>query len=314
MLNTVGIDSRVVDVEDNNRIDREVSRYKPTHVFIEALWVVPKKFVTLKRLHPHVKWFIRIHSDLSFLANEGKAMDWLFDYVKCGITLTANSPGTAEELTNILKTHVEYLPNYYPTKRWWKEYPKLIKNVLSGKDKRRRKPINIGCFGSIRPLKNQLVQAISAMKFAEKHNKRLRFYINTGRIEGGGDPVLKNIRCLFKNSPSHTLVEIPWLKHEQFIELLEDEIDIGMQVSFSETFNIVTADMVASQVPVVVSGEVYWVSPKCMVDTHNVEGIVKTMDEVCKDKKAIIKTNKSLLTKDSDKAKIMWRGFLTLRH
>ena len=36
-----GIESKSVEVTDNNDIDREVSQYQPTHVIIEALWVVP---------------------------------------------------------------------------------------------------------------------------------------------------------------------------------------------------------------------------------------------------------------------------------
>ena len=34
------IEAKVVDVVDNNCIDREVSQYKPDIVIIEALWVV----------------------------------------------------------------------------------------------------------------------------------------------------------------------------------------------------------------------------------------------------------------------------------
>ena len=47
-----GIEAKVVTVVDNNSIDREIHQYKPTHVFIEALWVVPSKFKELIPLHP----------------------------------------------------------------------------------------------------------------------------------------------------------------------------------------------------------------------------------------------------------------------
>ena len=36
MLNKNGIESHLVEVKDNNSIDREVTKYKPTHVVIEA--------------------------------------------------------------------------------------------------------------------------------------------------------------------------------------------------------------------------------------------------------------------------------------
>ena len=75
MLNDAGVESKLVVVEDNNRIDSEVYKYKPTHVIIEALWVVPSKFAILADLHPTVKWIVRLHSELPFLANEGIALD-----------------------------------------------------------------------------------------------------------------------------------------------------------------------------------------------------------------------------------------------
>ena len=59
ILNKMNIES-VVDIAiDNNCIDRMVTKHKPTHVVIEALWVVPTKFIILCHLHPMVKWIIR---------------------------------------------------------------------------------------------------------------------------------------------------------------------------------------------------------------------------------------------------------------
>ena len=52
MLEDDGIPSKVVEVVDNNCIDREVHKFRPTHVIIEALWVVPEKFSVLSKLHP----------------------------------------------------------------------------------------------------------------------------------------------------------------------------------------------------------------------------------------------------------------------
>ena len=76
MLNELGIESKLSVVIDNNCIDREVTQYQPTHVVIEALWVVPTKFAVLQALHPNVKWIVRLHSELPFLANEGMALHW----------------------------------------------------------------------------------------------------------------------------------------------------------------------------------------------------------------------------------------------
>ena len=104
MLNSMHIESKLVVVPDNNHIDREVTKHKPTHVIIEALWVVPQKFNILKKLHPKVKWIIRLHSEMPFMAGEGMAMDWIGDYSEIdNVILGINAPRMYHEVKNYLK-------------------------------------------------------------------------------------------------------------------------------------------------------------------------------------------------------------------
>lgn len=249
MLNKNGIQSYLTEVIDNNCIDREVTKYKPTHVIIEALWVVPSKFEVLTKLHPNVKWIVRLHSDISFLSNEGIAIEWIYEYLKYpNVSISSNDLDTKEALSDVTNSSFIYLPNYYP-----------VGFFQSKKKKTCKKTLNVGCFGAVRPLKNQLVQAVTAINYADMNGKKLRFHINGSRIEGKGEPVLKNIRQLFENNPKHELVEHEWLEHVDFVQLVES-MDLGMQVSFTETFNIVTADFVNNNIPVVVSDEISWVS------------------------------------------------------
>src|SRR5712664_4263183 len=77
MLHKLGLAVHLVEVQDNNSIDREVKQFKPNIVIIEALWVVPSKFKVLQELHPSVTWIVRIHSEAAFLAQEGIAIRWL---------------------------------------------------------------------------------------------------------------------------------------------------------------------------------------------------------------------------------------------
>ncbi len=56
-------------------------------------------------------------------------------------------------------------------------------------------------------------------------------------------------------------------------------MNMGMQVSFSETFNIVAADFVANNVPVVVSPEITWVNSifhANPTDAYNIAGALQT--------------------------------------
>jgi len=267
MLNKNGIESNLVEVQDNNGIDKEVSKYRPTHVIIEALWVVPSKFEVLTKLHPNVQWIIRLHSDISFLANEGIAIEWIYEYLKYdNVKISANDWETNFNFELLTDKQFVYLPNYYPVGFFNINKPKPIT----------KKVLNVGCFGAIRPLKNQLIQAVAAIDYADTYGKKLNFHINTQRIEGKGEPVLKNLRELFKNNPRHELVEHGWLSHNEFIDLVQ-RMDIGLQVSFSETFNIVSSDFVNNNIPVVTSDEVEWVNPIYFANPSKVASIVSRM-------------------------------------
>ena len=258
MLVKNGIVSKLVVVHDNNSIDREVTQFRPTHVIIEAVWVVPQKFDILQRLHPKVKWIIRIHSDMPFMACEGNAMDWILDYVQFeNVRVSPNAPKMLYDIQTVcvgkygtLDRDIIYLPNYYPTAM---KPPKTIDYD---------KPwVDVSCFGAIRPLKNQLTQAVAAVDFVQKigAGKRLRLHMNTGRVEGNGMPVDHNLRGLFQqlNPTRYELVFHTWMNHEKFLEVAS-QMDIAMQVSFSETFNIVGADQVTQGVPFLGCDEIPW--------------------------------------------------------
>jgi glycosyltransferase involved in cell wall biosynthesis len=301
MLNTIGVASKVVQVVDNNDIDREVHRFKPSHVIIEALWVVPTKFYVLHRLHPHVKWIVRIHSEIPFLAHEGIAMEWLFKYRDMGfIEIGTNSERMRKTLKGLLRTDISFFPNYYPVNISHKEYKKKMHD---------REIINIGCFGAIRPLKNQLIQAVAAIKYADNHDKFLRFHINVNRIEGRGEGILKNIRYLFYNV-RHELVEHPWMDRGEFIKAIK-KVDLGMNVSYTETYSVIAADIVAHNVPVVVSSEIGWVSALSQADPNSLDDIVSKIGTAF-NMQSLALINKGLLKINSFKSKRTWKKFCSV--
>lgn len=307
MLNEAGVVSKVVIVVDNNSIDREVTLFKPTDVFVEGMWVVSEKFDILTKLHPTVNWVVRCHSEIPFLSGEGNAIERMFGYARRGVAISGNSFRIGNTFRNLLKDALQLdqkqldklspiLPNYYPI------VDKKGYRCPSKPDK----VLNIGCFGAIRPLKNQLIQAVAAVEFAKSMKKKLNFHINVGRIEGNALGQIKNIRSLFDNlGEDFNLVEHAWIEHEDFCNLLE-EMDICMQVSFSETFNIVIADAVSRYVPVVVSPEISWVNEECFTDTTNVDSIVRTMNFVLKEWYWLSKLNVKGLNKFSENSKKIW--------
>jgi hypothetical protein len=285
MLEDHGRYTKLVHVIDNNRIHKEIVDYGKeeggpvTHVIIEAFWVVPEKFIELTRVCPDVKFIIRNHSEVPFLANEGIAFDWSLRYTELpNVFISCNAPRMLRELrvlvqaknpgwsTDEVADKVPYLPNYYPLPHYT---PKHLK--------KNSEYVDIGCFGAIRPLKNHIVQAIAAIEFAERIGKKLRFHINAGRIEMNGSPILHNLRGIFsKYGDQHELVEHKWRPHAEFKKMLLD-MDIVTQVSFSETFNIVAADAASQGIPLVTSKEVPWASKMFQADPTDSAQIARVM-------------------------------------
>lgn len=308
-LEDMGVEARTVEVHDNNDIDRVVTAFKPTHCFIEALWVVAEKFPTLIKLHPKVKWYVRLHSNVPFIANEGIAMAWIKKYIELQwnyptFALCCNSERMANDIGRTLGTSLYpiYGPNIYR--------PRTPSPPLANKGE--KNPfIDIGCFGAIRPLKDQLIQAMAAICLADNLGKVLRFHVNVARIEAHGLNVYKNLKALFKES-RHQLITHGWLNHPEFLDLIAF-MDLGLQVSFSETFNIVTADFVYVNVPIIGSSEIEWLDKNYIANCTNMNNIVEKLEDAWKGKKHNHqKANQKGLERWNCKARKVWEDLLYL--
>lgn len=295
-----GVEAKATEVTDNNDIDREVDQYQPTHVVIEALWVVPSKFGELLALHPGVKWIVRIHSNTPFLSGEGMAIEWIKGYAAiASLNVAANSEKLVDELDLAISVNASFLPNIY--------FPSII-DEPSGKPRPREDDLlNIGCFGAIRPLKNQLEQAVAAMIYANRNEFVLNFHVNTTRVEQNSDPIVKNLIALFQGT-QHTLVSHGWLAHEDFVKLIL-QMDCGLQLSFSETFNLVGADFVFNSIPFVGSSELPWLSSNSIAQPTDWNDIADHIDEVLHSPRTARK-NKQSLRKYSQQALTRWLEYL----
>ena len=247
-LNSLGYDTKTVKVLDGNSIDKELHLFKPKVCILEALWASPTKLKELTTLHPHIAFVVRIHSNIPFLSMEGTAIEQIKELSDIrGVVVSSNSEQTSKELEEVFGLDIPYLPNIYQIPSYLT--PKTLSNKHDG-------IIDISCFGAIRPLKNQLIQALAAIHAADKLHRVLHFHINSTRVEQKADPILKNIIAAFEDT-KHKLVQHDWQSHEEFLKSIS-RMDLGLQVSFSESFNIVTADHVYVGVPVVVSEDIKW--------------------------------------------------------
>ena len=261
------VESSVALVDNENQIDYEIVKFKADVVIIEAIWVTPKKLNELTELKRHSKrkFIIRIHSKIPFLSNEGQAFTFITQYLSLKRENILISPNTID-LYKSLKVCFKsdsflFLPNLYQVSNPFK------------KIHLHKRHIDICCFGAIRPMKNTLQQAIAAIDFADTFNLKLYFHINSTRIEQ--DPhncVLKNIIAIFNQSKRHKLVQHAWYSHSEFLSVCK-EMDLGLQVSYSETFNIVAADLINSGVPVIGSKEIEYLPCISQANPNSISSI-----------------------------------------
>ena len=250
-LEKLGHECKIVQVVDGNAIDRELFLYKPDLTIIEALWVTGEKLKELMEIkrYQHMKWVVRVHSNIGFLSAETLAVKYINDYIalqKDNLYVSFNHRDLNEHMASALEYDFVYLPNII-----------TIKDVHKHKPEHKKTYMDIGCFGSLRVLKNQCYQALCAIDAANRLDKTLRFHITVDiGMEEGTNPVLKNLEEIFKNS-RHELIKHSWLENEEFHELIL-KMDVGLQISFTESFNIVAADFVVNDTPIIVSDAIEW--------------------------------------------------------
>lgn len=284
---------------DGNEIDKFLTRHKPRICIIEAIWVTPQKLKQLTRLHRDVIFIVLVHSEVPFLATEGNALSWIKLYNDIDSVFPAFNSKAAYDQFKMLGLVTFYLPNVYLDVRDKRDRHSPSKEIM-----------NIGCFGAIRPFKNQLIQAIAGIVFAEKHGKKLHFHMNTTRTEQGGESVFKNIVALFEGT-KHRLIEHGWKDREGFLELVS-KMDLGLQLSFTESFNIVAADFVHENVPIIGGKTIDWLPDSQISDVEGMEEIIKTMEYSYHKRLLVSKRAVRALNRYNEKSLKVWREFLFL--
>ncbi len=113
------------------------------------------------------------------------------------------------------------------------------------------------------------------MMMAERRGSDLEFYVNAGRDENlKGNGIMSALRNMTDRLRWVKLIDVAWEEWSQFRATVA-HMDLTMQVSFTETFNIVTADSVAEGVPAVVSDAIEWTPHRWHANVDNAADICR---------------------------------------
>jgi hypothetical protein len=97
--------------------------------------------------------------------------------------------------------------------------------------------------------------------------------------------VVRSVRALMDSVPNVTLVEDGWFQWPRFVQIVRS-MNLLMQPSYTESFNIVTADGASQGVPSVVSEAIDWAPCNWKADVDDTLSITRTAKAMLHDHKA----------------------------
>jgi len=273
-----------------------------THVVVSAPWIPTVHLATLASRFTNTRFAVNCHSNLGFLQADPNAVRLVregtdLERTTWNFEIAANNLRLVKWLTDAYGVPSRWLPNLY---------------YLDEASEQKRKPfvggiLRIGAFGATRPLKNFMTAAGAALQIASSMRVDLELWMSAGRNEGGGS-VMEAIRQMIQGVPHVRLVECGWQSWPQFRQTVR-AMHLLLQPSYTETFNVVTADGVAEGVASVVSEAIDWAPDNWKARVDDVDHVARTGLRLLADKSAPTKGLRALESYNR-RALGAWKKFL----
>lgn len=274
-----------------------------THIVIAAPWIPTPDLQTLVFTYTDRLFAVNCHSNVGFLQADTNGVKLLREYVDLqkgsfNFHVAGNSKKFVAWLRQAYQTNCDYLPNMYY----------LDDSVDTNKPIWNGGVLRIGCFGATRPQKNLMSAAGAAILLSKELKADVEFWVSGGRTEGGGNTILNSVRAMLVNEPGITLKEMNWASWPQFRSIVRT-MHVLIQVSYTESFNMVTADGIAEGVPSVVSDAIDWAPEYWKAYSDNVPDIARIARQLVCDRLAAKDGLRYLEQHNRDSFEI-WEEFL----
>jgi hypothetical protein len=260
-MRAAGIQADVWPIVSAAELRSRLTNSAVTHVVVSAPWIQTPDLARLCADFPETRFAVNCHSNLGFLQADPSAMRLVREGLELGrctwnFRIAANCERLGRWVESAYGAPCLRLPNIYH---------------LDGAQPPKRElyqggTLRVGAFGATRALKNLLTAAGAAVEIANARRADLELWISSGRNEGAG-PVIEAVRQMMTGLPHVKLIENGWQTWPQFRQTVR-HMHLLLQPSYTESFNVVTADGVAEGVPSVVSDAIEWApeSWKAQVD------------------------------------------------
>jgi hypothetical protein len=277
-----------------------------THAVISAPWIPSVELQALAIEHCNVRFAMNCHSNVGFLQADSNGVRLVREAMDIEIGahnfhLSGNSRRFCSWVRSAYFRPCTYLPNLYY----------LETDLLPLHSLYTTGTLRIGAFGATRPLKNFMSAAGAALEIARNIKADLELWLSVGRTEGGGDCVLRSAHAMLEGLPHVKLVENGWQSWPRFRQNL-GYMHLLLQPSYTESFNMVTADGIAEGVPSVVSRAIDWVPDHWKAMTDDVLDIARVGRYLLSDPRAAQDGLAALQSHNHDGLRA-WQDFLNRR-
>ncbi len=248
-----GISTQVWPVVNSAGLVSEL-RKRPdvTHVVISAPWIPSAEIQAMLSEFPDVAFAVNCHSNVGFLQADSNGVKLVREAMEIersthNFHLAGNSAKFCDWVQRAFAVPCAHLPNLYYLDEHVNPHRPLFRGGV----------LRIGVFGATRPLKNFMSACGAALQIAQELKAETEIWLSAGRAEGGGEVVLRSAKEMLRGLPHVRIVENGWQTWSQFRTTVA-HMHLLLQPSYTESFNMVTADGIAAGVPSVVSAAIDW--------------------------------------------------------
>ena len=322
-----GISSYVMGVKNNVELlnsifwvngKRAEEGFGPlTNVVILAPWITPLDLRALLDYFPSMEFTVQSHCNVAALYGDYRGISNLRNYADLmndypNLSLAGNAPPFVQWFAEAYGVNVYLLPDLYPVKEHHHHHHRedLAECPQCHEDVSPERPpsgLRIGAFGALRPEKNIPSACAAAILIQDRLGVPVSLHINQGG-ERSGREILATIDQMSQGIPGFDVVKHKWMPWEEFNRLVHT-MDLLIQPSFTESFNIVTADGVANRIPSVVSSAVRWAPDSWKANPDNPDSIASVGLRLLADPRAWVEGKETLMLHNKRGVRL-WKGFL----
>lgn len=315
VLHSKGIQAEILPIKMETDLrtflSKQGSADKPvTHVIVSAPWIRTAFYQWLCATYPKIQFAMNCHSNVGFLQadtngikliREGLALaSAVHNFSVCG-----NSKRFCRFIEHAYGSPCSYLPNMY--------YLDGTTNVSRPIWRQCGGTLRIGAFGATRSQKNFITCVAAAIEISRDLKAQTEVWINTERNDGPESRrILAAAQMLVEGLPNVVIKKAGWQSWPNFRKVVGN-MHLLLQMSYTESFNMVTADGVAEGTPSVVSNVITWAPSSWQAEADDVFDIARAGIRLLNDHMAA-KNGYNALRIHNKESLQHWYNFLYLKH